>query len=124
MSVMNTKFRALIVEDDPVMLHSLQSALVRLGYNEQVVSSAEEAIERLQRDRFDAVFTELCIREQGGRGIARWLRGNGVGTKLFVMTGWRGQLEPTLLRFEGIHGVIRKPLIFNELRDTVLEHFG
>jgi hypothetical protein len=40
------------------------------------------------------------------------------------MTSWRGQLDEGLLASDGIDGVVRKPLVFNEIRDEVLEHFG
>jgi CheY-like chemotaxis protein len=117
-------FRALVVEDDPGVCGCLQNALSRLGWRVSVSVTATEAIESLRQASFDAVFAELCLRECGGRTIARWIKSQGAQTRMFILTSWRGELEPSLLRLDGIHSVVRKPLIFNEIRDILLEHFG
>lgn len=118
-------FQALVVEDNPTLRETLQNALTRLGCRVTAVSTAERARDALSSQPFDAVFAELCARgDGGGRGIARWLKSRCTGTVCFLVTGWKGELEPNLLRHDGIHGIIRKPLIFNEIRDSVLEHFG
>lgn len=117
-------FQALVVEDDPGVCGCLQNALSRLGWRVTVSSTAGGAIESLKQANFDAVFAELCLRECGGRSIARWVKSQGTQTRVFIVTSWRGELEPSLLRLDGIHSVVHKPLIFNEIRDIVLEHFG
>lgn len=121
---MSLMFNALVIEDNPNTLDTLRNALTRLGCVVTAATTAENGIEELQRSKFDAVFAELCIREQGGRGIARWVKSQCLNTRFFIVTSWKGELEPKLLLMEGIHGIIRKPLIFNEIRDKVLEHLG
>jgi CheY-like chemotaxis protein len=119
-------FTALVVGDAPSVSSTLSNVLVRLGWQVTVVPTTDEAIGALEGGRFSAVFTELCARgtHGGGRGMARWIKSHGNGTACFVMTSWRGQLDQGLLTSDGISGVIRKPLIFNEIRDEVLEYFG
>ena len=118
-------FRALVVEDDAGVSGTLCNALTRLGCRAAVVPDTQQARAELEHSRYDAVFVELCARgEGGGRGIARWLRAHSSGTACFLVTGWKGDLEQSVLSREGVHGIIRKPLIFNEIRDAVIEHFG
>lgn len=121
---MSSVFRALVVGDNPSTQKALQNVLVRLGYGVTLAEDSDGAIRELQRENFDAVFSELCIRDAGGRGIARWVRDNCLSTKCFILTSWRGNLENDLLNLDGINGVVRKPIVFNEVRDTVIEHFG
>lgn len=121
---MGTFFRVLVIEDNPATCTTLQNAMNRLGCQVTVAITAETGIEELEKEKYDAVFAELCVREQGGRGIARWLKVNSPSTKCFLLTSWKGELETNLLRNEGIHDIIRKPLIFKEIRDKILEHFG
>ena len=121
---MGSTFRALIAEDDPVSRAALSNALVRLGFGVSIADDSEAAISRMREEAFDAVFSALCIRQSGGRAIARWVRDNCPTTRCFILTGWKGELENTLLQFEGIDGVVHKPLLFNEIRDMVLEHLG
>jgi CheY-like chemotaxis protein len=121
---MSCIFRVLVVEDNSATSTTLQNALNRLGCQVTVKNSSNDAIEELKKSTFDAVFAELCVRENGGRSVARFIRAQYPSTKCFIVTGWKGDLEPNLLKYEGIHGIIRKPLIFKEIRDKVLEHFG
>ncbi len=107
------------------MAGTLRNALVRLGWRVSVVGSTDRAREELRGHSYHAVFVELCAHgDGGGRGLARWVKAQCLETLCFVMTSWKGELESGLLRVDGIHGVVRKPLIFNEIRDEVLEHFG
>ena len=118
-------FRALVIVDNNTTSMTLKNALTRLGCHVTVVPTTDEARVVLGDRRYDAVFAELCARgDGGGRGIARWLKSRGSDSVCFILTGWKGELEKRILRDEGIDGVIRKPLIFNEIRDEILDHFG
>jgi CheY-like chemotaxis protein len=121
---MSAIFKVLVVEDNAATSTALQNALNRLGCQVISSSSSDEAIQELQKGQFDAVFAELCVRENGGRSVARFVKNQNLPSKCFIITGWKGDLEPGLLKNDGIHDIIRKPLIFKEIRDKVLEHFG
>ena len=117
-------FHVLVIDDDLVLRDLLRKSLSRLGCEVTVVETAERGIEQLKCDQYDAVFAALCVREVGGRSIARWVKHQATETKFFIVTSWKGDLEPNLLRIDGIHDVIHKPISFSEVRDKVLEHLG
>jgi sigma-B regulation protein RsbU (phosphoserine phosphatase) len=121
---MSAMFHVLVIDDDSSLREILRKSLSRLGCEVTVVDTAERGIEELQNDQFDAVFAALCVREIGGRSIARWVKRQATDTKFFIVTSWKGDLEPHLLRVDGIHDVIHKPISFSEVRDKVLEHLG
>jgi response regulator RpfG family c-di-GMP phosphodiesterase len=121
---MGSFFRVLVIEDNNATCTTLQNALNRLGCQVKTSVTAEQGIEELKKEQYDAVFAELCVREQGGRGVARWVKTQSPSTRCFLVTSWKGELEQSLLQMEGIHGIIRKPLIFKEIRDKIIEHFG
>jgi sigma-B regulation protein RsbU (phosphoserine phosphatase) len=121
---MSAMFHVLVIDDDTVLRELLRKSLSRLGCEVTVAETAEGGIEQLKRSSYDAVFAALCVRELGGRSIARWVKHQGCGTKFFIVTSWKGDLEPHLLRIDGIHDVIHKPISFSEVRDKVLEHLG
>jgi DNA-binding response OmpR family regulator len=102
----------------------LRKNLARLGCKVKCVTSSENGIEELKKTNFDAVFADLCVREKGGRSVARWVKNESGKSKVFIVTSWKGELEPNLLRLDGIHAVIHKPFIFSEIRDKILEHIG
>jgi DNA-binding response OmpR family regulator len=121
---MSGSFKILIIEDDPATQEALRRSLSRLGCEVFLVSSAEAGIDEFKKNRYDAVFAALCVREKGARAVARWVKTNSQETKFFVITSWKGDLESNLLHLDGIDGVIRKPLIFTEIRDKLLEYLG
>jgi|GEM_PF-978906 len=122
--LMGVSFKILVVEDNPATQEALKRSLSRLGCEVFAVDTAETGIEELKKARYDAVFAALCVREKGARSVARWVKTNSQQTKFFVVTGWKGDLETSLLHMDGIHDVIRKPLIFTEIRDKLLEYLG
>jgi CheY-like chemotaxis protein len=121
---MGISFKILVIEDNPATQEALKRSLSRLGCQVFVVDTAESGIQELEKNHFDAVFAALCVREKGARSVARWVKSKSPHTKFFVVTSWKGELESNLLQLDGIHDVIRKPLIFTEIRDKLLEYLG
>lgn len=121
---MSPKFHVLIIEDDIETKESLKKNLCRLGCEVTVADTAEKGMELLKQSHFDAVFVALCIRNTSGRTIARWVKDLCIGTKTFLITSWKGELDPAILKLEGIHDVLHKPISFYELKDKVLKHLA
>ncbi len=122
--IMSSMFHVLVVDDEGETREALGRSLVKLGCVVTEAQTAEQGLELLGADSFDAVFAALCVRESGGRGVARFVKLHRPDTKVFLITGWKGELEPSLLQNDGIHEVIHKPLSFSEIRDKVLEQLG
>ncbi|MDG5814321.1 response regulator [Chitinispirillales bacterium ANBcel5] len=121
---MEANHRVLIVEDDKDVQEALVRSLRRLGCETSVENTAEKGVESIKNNHFDAVLVSLCVREMGGRSVARMVRNISEDTKTFLVTGWKGDLESNLLRIEGIHDVIRKPLNFSTIKEKFNKHFG
>ncbi len=117
-------FHVLVIDDDAYLREILCRNLSRLGCDVSMAETAECGLDRLKKEKFDAVFAALCVRTMGGRCIARWVKNQLNGTKFFIITSWKGDLEPNLLKLDGIHDVVHKPVNFGEIRDIVLEHLG
>lgn len=121
---MRSSFKILVIEDNPTNQEALKRSLIRLGCQVVAVESSEKGMDEVKKTTYDAIFAALCVRENGARGIARFVKNKSTKTKFFVVTSWKGELEQNLLYLDGIHGIVRKPLIFNEIRDILLEHLG
>jgi DNA-binding response OmpR family regulator len=121
---MSNSFQVLIISENPDTQEELKKNLARLGCKAKLINTAENGIEELKTISYDAIFADLCVREKGGRSIARWVKNESIQTKVFIVTSWKGELDPHLLQVDGIHAVIHKPFIFSEIRDKLLEHIG
>jgi sigma-B regulation protein RsbU (phosphoserine phosphatase) len=117
-------FQVLIVEDDSELREVLRRSLIRLGCQVSIAESSEEGLDKLSSEKYDAVFASLCVRAKGGRCVARFVKNQCSNTKFFLVTGWKGELEAKLLKLDGIHEIIHKPINFSEIRDKVLEILG
>jgi CheY-like chemotaxis protein len=121
---MGVSFKILVIEDNPANQEALKKSLSRLGCQVTAVESSEKGIEEIKKTNFDAVFAALCVREKGARCVARFAKNQSPRTKFFVVTSWKGELDQRFLYLDGIHDIVRKPLIFTEIRDKLLEHLG
>lgn len=120
---MEPKLNVLVIDNNAELRDSLKSLLEKLGYDVATAATAEHGRERLSQVRYDAVFASLSLERLGGRHMARWAQENSAGrTKFFITTGWQGDLEPEMLRCNGIHDVIRRPFNLSDVRDKVREH--
>lgn len=117
-------FQVLVIDDDADLREILRRSLMRLGCDVTVAETAERGLDILKGGRYNAVFAALCVRDMGGRSIARWVKQQSSDTIFFLVTSWRGDLEHNLLKLDGIHDVVHKPINFSEIRDKVLEHLG
>ncbi len=121
---MSISFKILVIEDNLANQEALKKSLSRLGCQVIAVDTAEKGIDEVKKVNFDAIFASLCVREKGARTVARFVKTQSSRTKFFVVTSWKGDLEQNLLHLDGIHDIVRKPLIFTEIRDKLLEHLG
>jgi DNA-binding response OmpR family regulator len=121
---MAAMFHVLVIDDDADLREVLRKSLSRLGCHVTVAETAEKGLDILKYNRYNAVFATLCVRNMGGRSIARWVKQQASDTKFFLVTSWRGDLEQNILKLDGIHDVVHKPINFSEIRDKVLEHLG
>ena len=59
---MRRKIKILIAEDEAISALSMQSALIRSGYNVcELVSTGEEAVEREKREKPDLVIMDVIL---------------------------------------------------------------
>lgn len=77
----------LAVDDDPDMLRLLGSALGRAGYRTHDAQSGIEALAILQKERVDAVITDLAMPGMSGLEFVRHVRDRDPELPILVITG-------------------------------------
>ncbi len=114
--------RVLAVDDEPA-LGKIISRLLRVdGHTVVVAHSAEEAIEELDRERFDVIVADLGLGPTStltGWDLAALARERCPDTRFVLATGWGPQIDPADARARGVDVIISKPFKLNELRDVV-----
>ena len=111
--------RVLVVDDDPDIATMLVRALSRRGFVMETAASADEALERIAKSRFDAALVDLVMPGRDGKDLAAALRERVPGLPIGLLTGYtRSPLlaaaEPevafrAILRHHGITHILVTP---------------
>jgi DNA-binding response OmpR family regulator len=105
----------LVVEDDPQVARLIALVLQRNGFESQIVSDGQSALERARESRPAMIFADLTIRGMGGEALCSALK-SGADTKAIpyiVVSGDRDIAEKA--RVCGADDYMGKPFEFNDL---------
>lgn len=113
----------LVVDDDPIIIKSAWRALEPEGYIIEGVLSAKEAMNRIQQNHYDLVFTDLMMPGIDGITFIRWLRQVRPAIGIVVITGHLIQEMETIKEAHklGIITHMRKPFTPAMLKETTAE---
>ncbi len=108
--------RILVVDDDPALARTLRLALNMEGYAVDCAADGAQAIEQLERKRFDAVVLDVGLPRLDGLGICRWLRERRDGTPVLMLTGRETVADRVRGLDAGADDYLVKPFALDELR--------
>ncbi len=116
--------RILIVDDEPVICRSCEKVFRRSGHEACSALSGRQALEMLQKESFDVVFTDLKMMDVGGMEVLRTVREQFPGTVVVVITGYATIASAVETMRSGAFDYLPKPFTVAELKavlDRALE---
>lgn len=114
---METKI--LIVDDDPDILNMLHHFLSRLDLIVESACHGQEALERLEKQHFDLVITDITMPHLDGIELTRHVRKNFPDTDVLVMTGYSEKYNATDVIRAGAIDFILKPISIVEFQAKI-----
>src|SRR5919198_1147336 len=122
--------RILIADDEAAIANGLSAILNDVGYDVEVASDGQKALERLGSDRFGVVLADLKMPKLDGISLLKSIRERKIPTEFVMITG-QGSTEMAIEAMkEGAADYIEKPLNaerLNKLKVQIpklLEQFG
>jgi PAS domain S-box-containing protein len=112
-------FNVLVVDDDQRVREALVGMLNMAGHHTDHAGSGQEALEKLERDQFDLVFTDLSMPEMDGWAVAGEVRRRWPGVKVVLITAYAIPSEMVDGNRELVSEVIFKPIRFDDLSSTM-----
>jgi CheY-like chemotaxis protein len=112
--------RILVVDDNPVVQEVLKQFLVR-GYQVEVATNASQALAAVVQKSPDAILLDVRMPGVDGLGLLKSLRGMGVETPIFVMTGYDSTQVALEALENGATGYLPKPFDLLHL-DKLIAH--
>jgi signal transduction histidine kinase/FixJ family two-component response regulator/putative methionine-R-sulfoxide reductase with GAF domain len=111
--------RILVIDDEVRMCESLEKLLSGNGYKVVTTQSAVDAVEKLKRERFDLILTDIKMPHLSGLDILRVAREVDPGAIVILMTGY-ASLETALEAIRnGAFEYLLKPVEFSQLAISV-----
>ena len=92
--------KLLLVEDDPALQFTIQTALEASGYAVDAVSTTGEAIQRLSGQAYPIVISDIYIDERTGIDVLHAAKRNDPECAVILMTG-RGTVETVMAATKG-----------------------
>ena len=108
--------KILVVDDEASVRELLRRGLSQMGhFFVDVAANGPEAIEKIEKDLFDLVLTDLKMPEMGGIELLKTIKGTRPELTVIIMTA-HGSIETAVEAMKkGADDYITKPIDFNEL---------
>jgi signal transduction histidine kinase/ActR/RegA family two-component response regulator len=125
-AVVKRRLRILLVDDDPLLIKSLQDTLQEDGHLITATHGGREGIEAFtaaskRGECFDIVVTDLGMPHVDGRKVATSVKGVSPTTPVVLLTGWGQRLIATNDAPAHVDKVLAKPPRLHELRAALAE---
>ena len=111
--------RILVVDDEPSICTIVRKTLTRDHYNVQTTTRSLEALQRLTRERFDLLITDISMPDLDGLELAEHARAAQSLLGIVIMTGYGSFENMSRALRTGVADFIIKPFDIEELRVIV-----
>ena len=116
--------RILVVDDDPVLLESLRTALESDGHHVMTAEDGQSAIDAFEAAQlsgapFAAVITDLGMPTIDGRRVSTVVNQMRPGTPVIMLTAWAHQVRDHDETLPNVDHILAKPADLAELRATL-----
>ena len=102
--------KVLVVDDDPVVSKSFDRVLTPKGYAVIAAAGGQEALEKLENEHYDVVFTDIKMPGMDGIEVARRVKASRPWMPVVIVTGYGSDENEAQAREAGVTGFLRKPL--------------
>lgn len=111
--------RVLLVDDNDDLREGLAGLLRQAGHRVEGAASGEEAIARIDRERFECVITDLVLPGLSGLTLSRVIKDRHPDSFVVLMTGSGEDFEPAMVQAAGVDRLLFKPSGRDELLAAV-----
>lgn len=118
-------FRLLLVEDNEINQLVARGMLDKLGYQVKAVSSGEQALELMERERFDLILMDCMMPDLDGFEVTRLIRKQepeGDRVPIIAITANTAEGAQSRCMAAGMDDYLAKPIHLSEL-ETILRHW-
>jgi CheY-like chemotaxis protein len=120
---MTASRKVLVVDDDPVVRKSFDRVLSSKGYAVITAESGEEALLKLNEEKYDLIYTDIRMPGMSGLEVAEQVKARRPWTPVVIITGYGTEAAESRAKAAGVSSFLHKPLspemIEGSARDTL-----
>ena len=102
--------KVLVVDDDPIVGMSIDRILSPRGYAVISAINGSEALDKLAREDYDVVYTDIKMPGMDGLEVAARIKASRPWLPVVIVTGYGTDANEARARDIGVAGFLRKPL--------------
>lgn len=110
--------KVLVVDDDPVVGKSFNRVLSGKGYIVVTAEDGYDALNKLQSEKYDAVFTDLRMPGMNGLEVAERIKARQPWIPVVIVTGYGSRTSEERARAAGVAEFLHKPLSPEMIEDS------
>ena len=107
---MNASRKVLVVDDDPVVRKSFDRVLSSKGYAVITAENGEEALRKLNEEKYDIVYTDIRMPGMSGLEVAEQVKARQPWTPVVIITGYGTDAAESRAKAAGVSSFLHKPL--------------
>jgi CheY-like chemotaxis protein len=107
---MNALRKVLVVDDDPVVRKSFDRVLTSKGYAVITAENGEEALRKLNEEKYDLVYTDIRMPGISGLEVAEQIKARKPWTPVVIITGYGTDAAEARAKAAGVSSFVHKPL--------------
>jgi CheY-like chemotaxis protein len=109
----------LVVDDEPLIRHSMKMLLEHDGHKVCAVESGEAALELLAQRRFDLIITDFSMPGMHGDQLVACIRASLPDQPIIMATAFVEEYKVFGQASGNVDALLLKPFSFKELRETI-----
>jgi CheY-like chemotaxis protein len=107
---MTASRKVLVVDDDPVVRKSFDRVLSSKGYAVITAENGEEALRKLNEEKYDVVYTDIRMPGMNGLEVAEKIKARRPWTPVVIITGYGTDIAEERAKAAGVSSFLHKPL--------------
>ncbi len=117
------RLRILVVDDEPEFVDVVRETLLQNGHEVTGAGNGDDAMSQVARRDFDVILMDLGLPKRNGLEVVRAMRGEGIDSKIVLMTGWDGETVGADPRVSFCDTVLQKPFRRRQLEGVLSSLF-
>jgi len=102
--------KVLVVDDDPAVRKSFDRVLTGKGYAVITAESGEEALRKLNEEKYDLVYSDIRMPGMNGLEVAEKIKARRPWTPVVIITGYGTDVAEERAKAAGVSRFLHKPL--------------